>query len=680
MARPFTFFVLVTWCGIAAPETQLMAEGYRTDFQNAEDLQEWKLDPAYFHHYQWRNHRWLCSGPSDQPEEVPFALQHAEGPGKYRNFFLEVSLRREHWNRGQAGLFFRNGERQITHVFFNDRYELVVRQNWKEILKIVPRAPFPRQKEFLQVVAADEHVCIYHNGDKVFETDRAPNVQGAWGVMSNMPGDCFYRAAVDSAIPPDMAVEVEYRPAGGLLWLPPGRAASIPVYFKNRTDTSGRVDFIGTLTSRGGKASFAIRATFAVRPRDTTAVELLIPALPEDFYHLRYTLNSGRHETLPRAMPLLATTAAKQGGAPNRDTFFPRIVYSKPPNFFDPLAEDTYLAAMCWDLRQHGINGVLHPFTRGSQLEVVARFGMVAGVRTETAAANPREWQHPAVHCLILGDETSLEQVPEYKQRRESLRAAFPDTPVVTCMVGDVIGTGHKSDPLPIWALLDTSPLMFRLYLFKHQNHGLLSPKEGHVAAPEAFRRASQPGKRIWFCAPTFGRNPSPDAPPPFYRNPTAAELNSLLHLALAHGTKGFFFYTYQAETAQDVALVDPQSLLPCDDKYDVVKKFSDFLDQDPRSFLSMRRADWGAVSDNARVEAVGEMLGGRHAVYVVNLDARQGQSAAITLPGEFAQAADFQTKSVLPTDAVGGRRVLKLTLAPGAGRLLLLSNSKTSK
>ena len=358
-------------------------------------------------------------------------------------------------------------------------------------------------------------------------------------------------------------------------------------------------------------------------------------------------------------------------------------------------------------------------------LRCVLRLGKKTGL---VADVPDKVVHHPAVLTYMVGDEPRVSEMDTYRDMFRALRERYPEYAPISATMLDGWGTGNNGDPVRIFSeyLQEFDPIIYgRFYVFRKDNYGPLHPiAYKHSAGAKSICRQIDgfaPG--AWWLAPQFfGHN----NPRPYWRIPTAAEIKSLLHLAMANRCTGFLGWVLHSHKAERKTTLrrrpvpyNPTSYQPhyriesigfdgvstAPARFNALEGLSDvgaFIAQVKTVLLQMtkRRFNLSRI-DPVQVEATAHWLAdGRLAVYLVNLDPDRPHDGRVWLHAgnthwkdtEFQEAAqsavDVRTgeEMSLQSDAEAtfdrGRGNLYLRLAvpqiePGGGRLIVISGDR---
>ena len=171
---------------------------------------------------------------------------------------------------------------------------------------------------------------------------------------------------------------------------------------------------------------------------------------------------------------------------------------------------------------------------------------------------------------------------------------------------------------------------------------------------------------------PTFGGGGTKA----FYRDPTPAEVRVMMHMSLAYGAKGLFFYTWQSQGSE--AFVDTYSLRPLDGKVPAAAEELRRIRPHDKLIHSLVPDTRRVFSSSPWVEAVPLRGGEGKYVYVVNRNIRTKTRVEIFWDPErqVTRVRDLyadRSLEVFQAPFEDGERScrIRLALLPGSGALL---------
>jgi len=570
---------------------------------------------------------------------------------RWRDFHLQCALRAP---LGAAGFFFHRSQGVTYETYFAEDGRFVLRKilpGWKvKVLGV--SSPLPKNRCLpIEIFRRDAHLAVFVDGKRIFRFQDDSSTSGRIGLMSHSAPAFFRDLRITNVLPAKQGLDFPApgRPAPARTWrAEPGRTPPQP---QPLAETSAPVE---------------------IGPASNSPAAVEFPALAEGYYLLGLDLLVEGRAVQTVRYPLCVWTPPAPAGPAGaaEQPFFPLIVYGKGDMPRDQVSADTYLHAVCRTLREAGLNGIIHTFSRREQLDILSRYGLRAALRGKMI-----EWaDHPAVCCVLVGDEPGAKHIKDYRKRTDELKAHAAGRPLITCMVGDAIGSGGQDDPLRTWGALDPDIHFFRAYCIRKDRHDLLNSQPGQWPMARIFESvAALDAKPWWFVVQAFGQNVCPERPAPYWRNPNAAEMRAMVNLALAYGAKGLFFYTLQDEGIGP-ALVKPHSLLACDDKLGAVARAAGRIERLKPILVKLRPAEVEVRSDAHGVVARAHRAGDSLYVYVVNQATGAAQQAKLCVAGvKVAAAVDVETGKPQTASPTAAGLEIRLSLEPGEGRLLEL-------
>jgi len=583
-----------------------------------------------------------------------------------------------------AGIVFRQGPAGGLEVMLDAEGRLMLRR--QPANEVVALAALPQTKapyRTLRVVGLGPVIRVYVDGAQRARIRDETLFSGRAGLLVHIAHVFYDDFVITRQLRDEEAVLLTAAAPGGALLAAPGQPAQIEIVVSNALLAPRQAALTWAQIGPDGAPGPWSEEPLTLTPGQNTSVILKPGALTPGLARFALAIKDGAKELTRLNAPVACV--ARPDGKPD-DPFFPIGAYDKYRLGGEPWERNTYLHAMCADLRAHGVNtiltgGVMNPATK-EQFDTVASYGMKVVLRMDRPAP-PVVVNHPAVLALLLGDEPKAKDLPAYKKRYEELAAQHPDKLVGTCMVGEAVCTGEDNDPWRIWPELKPRLCMARYYPMRKAAYNLVDSLtyKGWLPPSAVFALFEKgAGDRAWwYVAQTFGGRVEAGKPEPYWRNPTGVELTGMLHMALAHGAKGVFCYTYQRENPQWMALVDQESLKPLDDKYDGLAAWArtiaparPVLLNSVRSGMEIRVRPW-------TVEAVGRKTpDGRLFAYLANRDTSNPAQCDVFIPFTKQNKdtlAVVEAKDLFSGVAVNMRKndngsAARVSLAPGGGQL----------
>lgn len=355
-------------------------------------------------------------------------------------------------------------------------------------------------------------------------------------------------------------------------------------------------------------------------------------------------------------------------------------VYLKYRLSTEPLYENTYLHAIANDLQKHYFNTAIEygSFTE-EQVEIFQSYGVSVLLRSHNRRFR-KLIEHSAVIGCLVGDEPKLAQIDKYMERYDSLKSLVGDKPILTCMVGECVATSPDADPLLIWNKLQPSVRFLRFYPFRKASYNLLvRPVYKGFLPFESVLRIVQMANSTpyWIVLQSFGI----EREDPYWRNPTPEEIRAMMHLSLAYGAKGIFFYTYQTEKEKWPAFVDQVSLQPEGAKFKTASQVARLIAEHAELLKSLSFGGIEVRVDNPVLSAVPLHNKNGNYIYAVNKDTVRKASFVLSFSyrTNLRSLEDiYEGKTLSP---LSGREspAFSLELDPGDGKLLrvFLQNKK---
>ncbi len=600
---------------------------WRDDFEG-NTLDGWNL-PEYYRLTTIDGNGVLEVGGPEQEQYSAVKLAY-EGVGRELSDYA-VECRVRHLRGSWAGLFFRKCSAGWLEAFIFGSRILVRRQPGSVVLSLAPLPDSDEAWRTLRIVGTGPFIRVYVDGRQIFSCGDEELVAGRCGISSHHTHAYYDDFVIAERLQPHETLIVRPdAPEDGLL-VPPGEPTTIQLDAWNAGDEPREVELAWRMDE--GETS---RTPVTLGPRERRLVPIEQQALAEGLHWIEVSFREGGEEVAGGSYPIAAVAPPDVEAD---EPFLAWGVYDKYQLGGEPWALNTYLHAMCNDLRNHGFNTIMAgnamPRPTVRQLDILSRYGMKVILRG--IGELPREvTTHPAVLAIAYGDEPKVEELEGYRARFEELAEEYA-APITTCLIGDAVGTRGSADPWLIWPELGSAFKLARYYPIRKSVYDLVRfPNYKGGLSPQAIFRLLEigAGEDGWYYViQAFGDHVSEEMPEPYWRNPTAAEMRGMAHLALAHGARGVIAYTYQTERERWPALVDQRWLRPNDGKYEALAEVA-------RQVAPVREvlldSHWEALevrATPATVWPVPRMTSdGRRLAYVVNLDTDARADARIEI------------------------------------------------
>jgi hypothetical protein len=340
-----------------------------------------------------------------------------------------------------------------------------------------------------------------------------------------------------------------------------------------------------------------------------------------------------------------------------------------------PFYGNTYIYKIFDDLSHFGFNALVECGRSLSEenLDLCQKYGIAVWDR-----GNPRH--HPIVLGGLIGDEPRPEGLGEYLKEYQAARAELRDPSQL--LLTNVVADGSISCINHFfWDVIQPRHRLCRIYSCS----GSTSTRDNlrlvgkSISYPGQLKNVQNYGNTPYsILIPTFGTN----GPKAYYRDPAPGEVKAMIHMSLAYGAKGLFFYTWQDQG--DEAFVNAYSLRPLDGKLAAAAEELRKLRPHEKLIRSLEPDSRRVYSTSLWVEAVPLRGGEGTYVYAVNRDVRSESRV------ELSWDPERQVTSVL--DVYADQRVqvfqasfegaemscrTRLVLMPGEGKLLAVDVRK---
>jgi len=333
-----------------------------------------------------------------------------------------------------------------------------------------------------------------------------------------------------------------------------------------------------------------------------------------------------------------------------------------------PFYGNTYIYKIFDDLSHFGFNALVECGRSLSEenLELCQRYGIAVWDR-----GKPRN--HPIVLGSLIGDEPRPDTLSQYVKQYREARAERenPDQLLLTNIVADRSASCISHF---FWDVIQPRHRLCRIYSCTGATTTLdnLRLAGKSLSYPGQLKNVQNYGSTPYsILVPTFGGGTEA-----FYRDPTPAEVKVMMHMSLAYGAKGLFFYTWQSQGSE--AFVDTYSLRPLDGKVPAAAEELRKIRPHCELIRSLEPDVRRVFSSSPWVEAVPLRSGDRTYVYVVNRNIRTKTVVELSWDPErqVARVSDLYADQALEVfqapsegDEVSCR--VRLDLLPGGGALL---------
>jgi len=610
------------WCAL----TQIGEHTWADDFEG-DSLDGWGLPDCYRLAERDGSGVLEVGGGEGGPQAVRLAYP---GVGPELSD-CAVQCRVRHTGGSWAGLYIRaSGGKHLEAFIFGQRM-LIRRQPYAVILSQAPLPPSDDPWRTLRIVALGPSIRVYVDGEQIFSYSDPELVSGKCGIASHNVHAYYDDFEISTQLrPEETLLAAPEAPADGLV-LPPGQPATVTLSVWNAAPEAREIELAWTLDEGETR-----RQALSLQADERVRLPVALGALTEGLHWIETAFVEGGTQVAGGQFPLAAVAPPDAG---YDEPFMPWGVYDKYQLGGDLWALNTYLHAMCNDLRNHGLNAIMAgsamPDPGVQQLDILARYGVKVILRGARPLP-PEVTSHPAVLAVAYGDEPSVEDLESYRARFDELAAQY-GRPITTCLVGDSAATGAGNDPWLVWPGLGSEFEMARYYPIRKSFYDLVRyPAYKGGYPPRAVFRLLEvaAGEGGWYYViQAFGGVVGEESPEPYWRNPDGPEMRGMAHLALAHGARGVIAYPYQQERADWPALVDQRWQRPIDDKYQALAHVARTVQPLRETLLSSTWAGIELRPTPDTVEAVGRMTpDGRRLAYLVNLDTDAPVEASVVV------------------------------------------------
>ena len=394
---------------------------------------------------------------------------------------------------------------------------------------------------------------------------------------------------------------------------------------------------------------------------------------------------------------------------------------------------NTYVHAMAQDIKANHFNTVVPDQSYGP--EQIAIFGQY-GLSVVVQAPSEKLLGLEPVIGGILAEDPKPEDVAPLMEKHKAL-TDNTEKPLLICVDGDLAGTKSPQSPMRIWGRMweplkeqyssveEMLPHIRRYWHYYPIEYGpphpilqsyayrgclsfmdsLQQAASGLYYLPSLQREAEEeeteegeekeknkekkPNKKeekqmiyeyfgwipVWVKLQAFGTTRAQSV----YKVPTPAQLQTMMHLALAYQAKGIMLNCYQTDKPGHSGMVDPVSLRPIDGRLAAAGEVAKLASAHAEILAQARYGGGGAIYTNMFVAPVPICTGRKEEdnlvnyLYVINLNTRATVSSWIySLPRVLR---DIATGEELKTEMYETRESawwgLLMTLKPGQARIL---------
>ena len=337
-----------------------------------------------------------------------------------------------------------------------------------------------------------------------------------------------------------------------------------------------------------------------------------------------------------------------------------------------PFYGSTYIYKILDDLRWHGFNALVEcgRSLEEEHLELCQKYGIAVWDR-----GSPRN--HPVVLGALIGDEPSHNSMAGYIRDYAAVRAARQD-PSQLLLTNVIVDASLSCFSNFFWDVIKPRHRFCRIYSCTgstgvRDNLRLVGKS---ISYPGQLKNVQNYGDTPYsIIIPAFGDGGTKA----YYRDPTAAELKVMMHLSLACGAKGLFFYTWQSMGTS--AFVDARCLRPLDGKLAAATEVLRKIRPHEKLIRSLEPDVRRVYSSRPWVEAVPMRSGKGTYIYVVNRNIRWKTDVELSWDPErkITRVSDLYADRSLevfqaPVEGDELSCRVRLDLLPGEGALLEVS------
>lgn len=332
-------------------------------------------------------------------------------------------------------------------------------------------------------------------------------------------------------------------------------------------------------------------------------------------------------------------------------------------------------------------------FDLAAEFEIKVIMTVINPRNPQVDRAGPRHsfhsiYTHPALFAYKYGDEPKDERAQQHLQAGYGAIRRHYDAPIMTATLGESFARnsarGNGDYTRQLWQALDVRVRAIRYYPLRREYDLHRWYEKKLVLAPhEAFRLFEDADRQTpwWYVMQTFGKGTQRDRQA-YWRLPTARELTSLGHMALARGARGILGFSLQNAKPHLFALVgrdlQPTTARDGSMPLDAYERLGEIVGAHAEILSRHQPLDVPVASSRSEVLTVARFDPDtqRRYVYAVNMDAESSHSARAFLPKALhsRRATDIYADERLELQFLDEDwQALRLNLKAGQGRLIEL-------
>ena len=301
-------------------------------------------------------------------------------------------------------------------------------------------------------------------------------------------------------------------------------------------------------------------------------------------------------------------------------------------------------------------------------------------------------FSHPAIVAFKIGNEPkNKSSVNKLVNKYARIRNHY-DKPIITAMIGELMGesehdlllSGETADISQYaWERLNSKVLFARNYVYR-RNYGLINwyKEKMRMSFPAwaAHMEVAADDKQWWFIPQLFGKGKQL-IHKSYWRFPTSAELNAVIHIALANGARGIVgwgipTYDYSRKSTRKMLLdnhfkpeVARDGTFPIE-QYSIIGQL---IIQHGDLLLHHVKSNISFDVDDERILSIGRMdpRNKLQYVYLVNMDTNDVVTTNIKLNnlGNINALTDLYTRDLININRI--QLDAKIKFNPGEAKLI---------
>ena len=488
---------------------------------------------------------------------------------------------------------------------------------------------------------------------------------------------------------------------------------------------------LSSTTSAGKQAGDPVEQKTGAKGEATVTFRL--GKLAPDFYRMSLSISAGGKALRQSSFPLAVLEKQEHEYKPPLLPVGVCVNGSRHLGGRSAVYVNTYAHAMAQNIKANHFNTVVLDSLFGpEQIAIFRQYGLSVVVQTPSEELLGLE----SVIGGVIAEDPQAEEVASVMEKQKAL-AANTEKPLLICVSGDLAGTKSPHSPMRIWAkvwealkqdaasLEEIEPHVRRYWHYYPIEYGPPHPilqsyayrgclsfmdslqqaasslyylpslkreaeeeetEEGEEKEKDKEKKPKKEEEKqyvyeyfgqipVWAKLQAFGTTRAQSV----YKVPTPAQLQTMMHLALAYQAKGIMLNCYQTDEPGHSGLVDPVTLRPTDGRLAAAGQVAKLASTHAELLAQARYGGGSAIYTNAFAAPIPFCTGTKEEdnlvtyLYVINLNTRAPMST--WLYGLPRVLRDITTGEELKTEMYETRESswwgLLMTLKPGEARIL---------